>query len=66
MPASERHPGAGAVLADLLAGDTSRSVGPREVDEGWRVAEELRLGWVTTGVALGGYPAGSAGPPRAG
>ncbi|MEZ5092073.1 hypothetical protein [Nocardioides sp.] len=55
-------PPSARVLAALLEGDVSRSVGSREADEGWRVAEELRRGWSAAGVPLVGYPAGSAGP----
>jgi glucose-6-phosphate 1-dehydrogenase len=54
----------GQVLAGVLDGDPTLSVGGAAVVECWRILEPVREAWRNNNVPLEDYPAGSAGPER--
>lgn len=52
------------VLADILSGDSARSIRGDEAEAAWRIVMPVLESWAAGAVPMLHYPAGSDGPPR--
>jgi glucose-6-phosphate 1-dehydrogenase len=52
------------VLLAVLEGDPVLAIRDDEAEESWRIVEPILEAWSSGGVPMGGYPAGSSGPPE--